>query len=98
MEQKSEKSPLLAGILSGLLPGLGQFYNRQWGKGIGSLVVFFLLASALASSYDPQELQRAAIKGKQPGNIEILMSLALFLLGLVVWSIVDAFRTAKGTR
>lgn len=38
MEEKPEKSPVLAGVLSGLMPGLGQFYCRQWGKGAGFLI------------------------------------------------------------
>ena len=33
METKA-KNPWVAGILSGVLPGLGQFYNRQLGKGV----------------------------------------------------------------
>ena len=33
MEAKGAvKNPWVAGILSGVLPGLGQFYNRQWLK------------------------------------------------------------------
>ena len=44
---RSEKSPVLAAACSGLLPGLGQVYNGETGKGLavffGSLVGFFIL-------------------------------------------------------
>ena len=32
------KNPAIAGVLSGVMPGLGQFYCRQWGKGAGFLI------------------------------------------------------------
>lgn len=98
MEEKPARSPLLAGVLSGLLPGLGQFYNRQWAKGVGFLLLSFFIVTALASVYDPLEAQRAALRGKQPSNLELLMTLAMLLLGLAVWSIVDAVRHAKDPR
>lgn len=88
----------MAGVLSGLLPGLGQFYNRQWGKGLGFVVVFFLLALILAGSYDPQEVRRAALMEKASKTLDVFMSVAMLLLGLVVWSVFDAFRTAQGPR
>jgi len=87
----------LAGVLS-LLPGLGQFYNRQWGKGLAFLLVFILLAFTLANSYDPQEVQRAALMEKASKTQDVFMSIAMLLLGLVVWSVFDAFRTARGPR
>lgn len=36
------KDPILASILSGLLPGLGQFYCRRWGRGAAFLGGVFL--------------------------------------------------------
>ena len=52
------KDPILAAILSGLMPGLGQFYCRQWGRGalflLGTIVtgvlfppIGFLLSGAV---------------------------------------------------
>ena len=32
------KNPVIAGVLSGIAPGLGQFYCRQWAKGAGFLI------------------------------------------------------------
>ena len=46
METKA-KNPWVAGILSGVLPGLGQFYNRQLGKGVGFLIGFLVLENGI---------------------------------------------------
>jgi hypothetical protein len=47
---KKRKNPILALVLSGLLPGLGQLYNNQIPKGL----VFFALNIALSFlSYEP---------------------------------------------
>jgi len=82
-------------VLSALLPGLGQFYNRQWGKGVSFLVGLLVLFVALARSADLEQLQQAAASGIQPENIGQLFLLSLLILVLAVWSIVDAARSAK---
>ena len=82
-------------MLSALLPGLGQFYNRQWGKGVSFLVGLLVLFAALARSADLEKLQQAAASGIQPENIGQLFLLSLLILVLAVWSIVDAARSAK---
>ncbi|MEW6145297.1 MAG: hypothetical protein AB1598_09790 [Thermodesulfobacteriota bacterium] len=47
---KKRKNPVLALVLSGLLPGLGQLYNNQIPKGL----VFFALNIVLSFfSYEP---------------------------------------------
>ncbi len=40
---QSQKSPFLAGLLSAIFPGLGQFYNEQVNKGL--LILFLFLGS-----------------------------------------------------
>ncbi|MGH7167728.1 MAG: DUF5683 domain-containing protein [Nitrospiraceae bacterium] len=85
----------MAAVLSALLPGLGQFYNRQWAKGVGFLVGLLVLFTALARSADLEKLQQAAASGAQPANIGQLLLLSLLILVLAVWSIVDAARVAK---
>lgn len=82
-------------MLSALLPGLGQFYNRQWGKGLGFLVGLLVLGGALVGSVDPEKLQQSAASGATPENLGQLLLLTLLLLALAVWSIVDAARSAK---
>ena len=89
------KNPVFAGILSGAMPGLGQFYCRQWAKGAG------FLAAAIAVD---------AGFGVSSGMLEVLQSLgaplpsdalskfllgSLVLLAVALWSIIDAVRTAK---
>jgi len=74
-------------VLSGVFPGLGQFYNRQPVKGAVGLaagIVFSWLAGRATPS-DPLALDQAGF--------------ALFgpLCGLLVvwlWSIIDAWRAA----
>lgn len=95
METRHSPRPALAALLSALLPGLGQFYNRQWTKGAGFLVGFLVLAGALMSSVDPEALQQSAASGVPLDNIGQLGFLVLLLLALAVWSVVDAARSAK---
>jgi len=95
METGHSPRPALAALLSALLPGLGQFYNRQWGKGIGFLLGFFVLGGALTSSIDLEQVQQAAALGNPVDNIGQLAVLMLLLFALAVWSIVDAARSAK---
>ena len=89
------RNPWVAGLLSGLLPGLGQFYNRQWGKGAAVLVGIIALTVVLSSSVDPQALEQAVEAGKTPDNLGLIFLLLLVSFAVAVWSIVDAARTAK---
>lgn len=95
MESGHSRSAGVAGLLSAVLPGLGQFYNRQWGKGLGFLLGVFLLVVALLGMADLEQLQRSAATGAPPVNIGQLFLLSLLILVLAVWSIVDAARSAK---
>ena len=95
METAHSSRPALAALLSALLPGLGQFYNRQRGKGMGFLLGLLALGSALTSSVDLEHLQQAAASGDTVDNIGQLAILMLLLLALAVWSVVDAARSAK---
>jgi prolipoprotein diacylglyceryltransferase len=89
------KNPILAGVLSAVVPGLGQFYCRQWGKGAGFLVGTLLLFGFLMASVDPAKLQQAAETGAPLDNMGQIISILLLLLALAILSIVDAVRTAK---
>ncbi len=89
------KNPWIAGILSGVLPGLGQFYNRQWGKGVGFLFGVVVLTVVLSSSVDQKALERAAEAGTTPDNLGLIFLLLLVILAVAVWSIADAARIAK---
>ena len=89
------RNPLVAGLLSGLLPGLGQFYNRQLRKGAGFLLAFLALTGLLIGGVDRKDLDQALASGTMPDNIGTLLILELLILGLLIWSIADAARTAK---
>lgn len=95
METKHVPNPWVAGLLSGVLPGLGQFYNRQWGKGVGFLFGVVVPIVVLLESVNTETLQRAAESGTPPDNIGLLFGLAILSLAVAIWSIADAARTAK---
>lgn len=83
------KSNQIAFILSGIHPGLGQFYNEDWVKGIVFFVSFFFLNGLLLpESY----LDILRMKVPMTGHL----FLRLLLLGAFwVVSIYDADRSAK---
>jgi TM2 domain-containing membrane protein YozV len=84
------KSPRAAAVLSAIFPGLGQFYNRQWFKGIGFFVGSGVLSGVVTDRFPVEELMAGnmAHAGKVLGPL-------LALLALLVWSMVDAYRSAK---
>ena len=91
---KHSRSPVAAALLSALVPGLGQFYNRQWGKGGGFLVAVLSLTVVLSNLADQAQLERATADAPL-GSFGPLLTVLVLLLALVIWSIVDAARTAK---
>jgi hypothetical protein len=96
MGTERARSPALAGLLSAIVPGLGQLYNRQWGKGVGFLAGVLSLMVGLSNLADQAQLDRAAA-GAPLENTGLILTVLLLLLALVVWSIVDAARTARRT-
>jgi TM2 domain-containing membrane protein YozV len=72
-------SPLLAFFL-GLLPGLGAFYNEQYGKGVIHLAIFLFLFII-------------GVDGAVSGGAEA--ALWICIAALWVYMPVDAYRTAK---
>jgi tetratricopeptide (TPR) repeat protein len=49
-EDLPRKSPFLAGLLSAVVPGLGQFYEGRWGDGIQALLITGVFGAATAAS------------------------------------------------
>lgn len=88
-ESKTKKDPLFAGFLSFLLAGLGQFYNKDWFKGIvflgGSISISLLLTVLIVLAI----LTPDGIRISTP----VLMVLSLFF----IWgySIIEAAKRAK---
>ena len=89
MEKGKKKSNQLAFILSGILPGLGQFYNGDWAKGIAFLVGYTLLEGMLL----PEGWWRI-LKGEVPLTTELFVRLAM-LSAYFVFAVIDADRSAK---
>ena len=79
------KRNIVAAILSGIVPGVGQFYNRQWLKGIAFLAPILILSALIRSEMLLSETPFWALLG------------LLVILILGIWSIVDAYRTEKPT-
>src|SRR5207244_13362503 len=80
----ASKNPWIAGILSGILPGLGQFYNRQWLKGVGFLLGTLVVYGVLA-------VTAGVIKFFQSGapreNTRQFLFFLLIVLFLMIWII-----------
>lgn len=85
----------VAALLSGLLPGLGQLYNRQWAKGAGFFLAIVILDAAFGVSADALRLLQSAAAGSPTVDAGTLVLHMLPMLGLAIWSIVDAARSAK---
>jgi hypothetical protein len=79
------KKNILAAALSAILPGAGQLYNHQWLKG-----VLFLAAVLVISA----SMRRRMILA-EPSLVAMLVVITLF--AIAVWSVVDAYRSAKAT-
>ena len=83
----ASRSRMMALILSGFFPGLGQFYNRQPVKGAIGLGAGLLLSwlAGRATPSDPLALDQAGFALFGPLGA---------LLAVWLWSIVDAWRVA----
>lgn len=90
-EQSIRRKKVMALVLSGIFPGLGQFYNRQHVSGALFLLAGIILSWLLgrATPADPMALARP---GFRPGA-DLIVPL-LVLLAVWVWSLVDAWRAA----
>jgi len=89
MAEGKKRSNQIALLLSGILPGLGQFYNRDWGKGVAFLVGFLILDSLLR-----KESWIDVLKGNVPLTADLFIRLGILAV-YIVFSIVDADRSAK---
>jgi hypothetical protein len=86
------KNPVVAGVLSGILPGLGQFYCRQWGKGAG--FVAGMLAADAGTGVTQTGLN-VLQSGRLPQDLTMFLIGSLLVLAIAAWSVIDAVRAAK---
>jgi hypothetical protein len=93
----SRQQKVVAFILSGIFPGLGQFYNRQHAKGIAFLVVgaaLFWLMLRAAPTDSASLLAMLGDGSATPAPVWTIVAPALVLLVVWLWSVIDAWRAA----
>ena len=95
MKTSHPKNPTIAGVLSGVMPGLGQFYCRQWGKGAGFLVGAIAVDASFGVSSGMLELLQSFGAPVPSDMLGKLLLGSLLFLAVAIWSIADAVRTAK---
>jgi hypothetical protein len=81
----ARRRKLIALILSGVFPGLGQFYNRQPGKGVA-----FLAAGVVLSWFLSRAVPTDPLMLLQP-QARVIVPLCVLLI-VWLWSIADAWR------
>ncbi len=86
-EHRARRQKVIALILSGVFPGLGQLYNRQPRKGAA-----FLAAGVVLSVFLGWAVPTAPLTLIQPGARLLVPLCALLFVWL--WSIIDAWRVA----
>lgn len=80
----------IALTLSGVFPGLGQFYLQAWGKGAAFLIVGGVAIWTLGEMVSVQDL----MNGLLPHPLATL-AVVLTLLAVFLWSIADAWISAR---
>lgn len=104
IEPEPDKKPWLAGALSFMAPGLGQFYNRQLAKAVAlfflavvvnvPLLLVWALISWLSDFTDPEGWPHATLAF----IARLGVGVPVVLGGLWVFGIIDAWRTAAALR
>lgn len=82
----NRKEPALSGVLSFLIPGVGQFYNGQTGAGVGFLVTWLLLLGFNAVGW--------VLTAVFVGIAMLAVGLPL-ALGLEIWAVIHAVLGAQ---
>jgi TM2 domain-containing membrane protein YozV len=88
------KGSILAAALSGILPGAGQMYNHRWVKGLGFMLPVLFISGLLRRKV---LMSGGSLVGLLPQDAETLIA-QLALLAVAVWSVMDAYRTARQKR
>jgi hypothetical protein len=88
-EASARRRQVVGFILSGIFPGIGQLYNREYLKG-----VLFLTAGAVLSWLIGRATPTDLLALARP-SASVMLPLAA-LLAVWVWAIVDAWRVAGG--
>ena len=83
---------MIAGLLSGVMPGLGQLYCRQWARGVICLGAFSVADYATGIS---QGLIDFLMTRALPEHTAKLALGAIFMMAVAAWSVIDAVHTAR---
>ncbi|MGD0946965.1 MAG: DUF5683 domain-containing protein [Candidatus Binatia bacterium] len=84
------RSPLLAAVLSGLFPGLGQLYNRERWKAL-----LFLIGGAVTATVPLSLLDVDIDLDNLAAGMRNMLLASLPFLVVALWSVIDAYRTAR---
>jgi hypothetical protein len=84
----SRRRQWIALLLSGVFPGLGQFYLRAWGKGVAFFLGGGVVTWALGEVVSVEDL----LAGNLPNPLAAL-ALVFALCAVFLWSVVDAWRS-----
>ena len=90
----------MAFVLSGIFPGLGQLYNREFLKGALSVVASVVLSWLIERAVPPDLLTLVLswlVERVAPTNLltpPLLVPLSL-LLAIWIWSVIDAWRSRR---
>ncbi len=94
-KEKQVKNPLLALILSAILPGLGQIYNSHFRKGlffIGfNMIINFLIREPLVMVVDNVD----NLENLDESTMFVFIGYSLASMALWVYAMVDAKRNAE---
>lgn len=90
LERAGKKSPALAGILSGFIPGAGKFYTGRKGEGIAAFLEVGILGASAIESY--------VRSGPESGRFIVLGSLfTVFYIGNIWGSVLSVKLNEKAT-
>lgn len=100
------QSPFWAGVFSFFAPGLGQFYNGDWAKGVAILLTGWLILPWLYGVIDAVVVAQAIAQGEReaatvpPGYL--VLALKIGMLGFsclyvsLAWTVLGFILTAAG--
>ena len=94
-KEKQAKNPLLALILSAILPGLGQIYNSHIAKGlffIGfNMIINFLIREPLVTVVDNVD----NLENVDKATMNVFIGYSIASMALWVYAMVDAKKNAE---
>lgn len=86
------RNPVVAALLSGLVPGLGQLYCREWAKGLAYLVATTLVDAGAGVSRGLLEIATTRALPASPGRMLVG---AAIMAAVAAASVFGAIRSAR---